>query len=246
MKRKISAREAVVDIRSGKSDADLMDKYRLTATGLQSLFDKLVSAGYLDLSEVQGRIASFVGTVVIPQPDSLREEGTFSDDGHADRKTKQILINAQEAARDIRLRMSDSSLMEKHRLSAKGLQSMFNKLITVGIITQADLDARYSDADHTVDLKEQMPTLTQVLAHWELKGQTTGAEEISPLETAKRNADKMLPSELGQLTETDEAAAPGTITEGPTKRSYMKLVMAAVGLLILLLVAGFLATWWPT
>jgi predicted RecB family nuclease len=166
VKRKISAREAVVDIRSGKSDADLMDKYRLTATGLQSLFDKLVSAGYLDLSEVQGRIASFVGTVVIPQPDSLREEGTFSDDGHADRKTKQILINAQEAARDIRLRMSDSSLMEKHRLSAKGLQSMFNKLITVGIITQADLDARYSDADHTVDLKEQMPTLTQVLAHW--------------------------------------------------------------------------------
>jgi hypothetical protein len=73
--------------------------------------------------------------------------------------------------------MSDSSLMEKHRLSAKGLQSMFNKLITVGIITQADLDARYSDADHTVDLKEQMPTLTQVLAHWELKGQRPGPKK---------------------------------------------------------------------
>jgi hypothetical protein len=51
-KPKIGAREAANDIRSGMTDAELMEKYHLTAKGLESLFRKLVEAKLLDQSFV--------------------------------------------------------------------------------------------------------------------------------------------------------------------------------------------------
>jgi hypothetical protein len=52
-KRKISAKEAVAAIRLGMDDSALMKEYGLARSGLQSLFDKLVTGGYLDLAEVK-------------------------------------------------------------------------------------------------------------------------------------------------------------------------------------------------
>ena len=64
-KRKISAKEAVAAIRLGMDDSTLMKEFGLARTGLQSLLDKLVTGGYLDLAEVQGRVPGFLGTVDI-------------------------------------------------------------------------------------------------------------------------------------------------------------------------------------
>jgi hypothetical protein len=155
-KKKISAKLAVADIRLGMNDAALMKKYGLASDGLQSLFDKLVTGGYIDLSEVQSRMQGFWGTIVI---DDLRKETTFP-------KAKSgARINAQEAARDVRSGMDDPALMEKYRLSYKGLQSLFDKLIAGGLITQADLNRRSFGIEHTVDLREELPSLSQVLRH---------------------------------------------------------------------------------
>ena len=41
-KVKIDAKTALEDIRAGMSDSALMDKHKLSAMGLQSLFDKLL------------------------------------------------------------------------------------------------------------------------------------------------------------------------------------------------------------
>lgn len=54
-KPRIPARQAVADIRSGMSDADLMAKYGLSATGLQALFRKLLTAGALKKDELNSR-----------------------------------------------------------------------------------------------------------------------------------------------------------------------------------------------
>jgi len=59
----VRAREAVRDIRSGFSDLDLMEKYRLTDRGLGSLFRKLVAAGLLKHSEVEERDPTFTATI---------------------------------------------------------------------------------------------------------------------------------------------------------------------------------------
>jgi hypothetical protein len=55
-KRKITAREVMQDIRAGKSDQALMQKYHLSAQGLQSLFDKLVRAGVATQRELDDRV----------------------------------------------------------------------------------------------------------------------------------------------------------------------------------------------
>lgn len=55
-KRKITAREVMQDIRAGKSDQSLMQKYSLSARGLQSLFDKLVRAGAVTQGELDDRV----------------------------------------------------------------------------------------------------------------------------------------------------------------------------------------------
>jgi hypothetical protein len=157
-KRKVSAREAVADIRQGMDDPALMKKYNLSTRGLQSLFDKLVAGGYIDLAEIEGRIPGFLGTVVISE--------SVLAGKHAERETRHqqpdskpsVVIFAQQAARDIRSGMDDSALMEKYRLSPKGLKSLFDKLISAGAITRLDVDRRGMD-DHTVDLKEDMLSL---------------------------------------------------------------------------------------
>ena len=55
--RKISAREAATDIKSGMSDFILMEKYTLSTKGLQSLLQKLVDARLVSKSELSNRIA---------------------------------------------------------------------------------------------------------------------------------------------------------------------------------------------
>lgn len=48
-------------------------------------------------------------------------------------------LNAKEILQDIRSGMDDRALMEKHRLSAQGLQSTFSKLIAAGLLKQSEL-----------------------------------------------------------------------------------------------------------
>jgi hypothetical protein len=55
-KRKITAREILKDIRAGLSDQDLMEKYTLSAQGLQSVFHKLVTAGAITQVELDDRV----------------------------------------------------------------------------------------------------------------------------------------------------------------------------------------------
>ncbi len=57
-KPKLDAREVMLDIRAGLRDEDLMTKYRLSAEGLKSLFDKLIAANLLSWEEIDARQAN--------------------------------------------------------------------------------------------------------------------------------------------------------------------------------------------
>lgn len=61
-------------------------------------------------------------------------------------------ITARDLLADLHAQMTDFELMGKYKLSAQGLQSVFNKLVKAGLITQAELDSRASVTDKTVDL----------------------------------------------------------------------------------------------
>lgn len=48
--------------------------------------------------------------------------------------------------------MDDRQLMEKYRLSAQGLQSLFSKMVQAGVISKEELDERVPPIEKTVEL----------------------------------------------------------------------------------------------
>lgn len=61
-------------------------------------------------------------------------------------------VKGKELLRDFKAGVDDQILMARYGLSAQGLQSVFNKLLNAGLITQAELDARVPPAERTVDI----------------------------------------------------------------------------------------------
>ena len=61
-------------------------------------------------------------------------------------------INAKDFMSDVKAGMDDAGLMEKYRLTTKGLDSAFRKLLTVGLISRFEIAARRSGQEETVDL----------------------------------------------------------------------------------------------
>jgi hypothetical protein len=61
-------------------------------------------------------------------------------------------VNAKDFMSDVKAGLDDVRLMKKYRLSPKGLDSTFRKLLTVGLISRFELAARRSEQEETVDL----------------------------------------------------------------------------------------------
>lgn len=66
-------------------------------------------------------------------------------------------LSAKEVVQDIRSGMTDGELMGKYNLSAKGLQSAFQKLVQAGALTAAELDARTPMDQQTVEVTWKCP-----------------------------------------------------------------------------------------
>lgn len=115
VKPKIDVSEVLRDIRGGVNHFTMMDKYRLSAKGLNSLFKKLLDAGVVKRADLG---PSF-----------------------------KLEIKASEAIRDIRTGMNKSDFMRKHRLSAKGLQSLFGKLVEAGAVSGSELEQWLASCD---------------------------------------------------------------------------------------------------
>jgi hypothetical protein len=61
-------------------------------------------------------------------------------------------IRAREAMKDIRHGMNDLELMEKYRITDKGLRSLFRKLAAAGLLSQEEIDSRDSTFVSTITL----------------------------------------------------------------------------------------------
>jgi hypothetical protein len=199
-KRKISAKEAVEAIRSGMDDSTLMKEYGLAPSGLQSLLDKLVTGGYLDLGEIQDRMPGFMGAVNIGDPVFAGTKDGTADATEDHGGRAGAWINAQEAARDIRAGLDDAALMEKYRLTSRGLRSMVDKLVGVKLITQADLDLRrLGIQENTVALREEMVGLTDMYKYLGQPAPRKTAQLASPKpeQTIIENTREVTPPDNG-------------------------------------------------
>jgi hypothetical protein len=81
--REIKAQEAVKDIQAGMSDTELMEKYVISAQGLQHLIQQMIKAGLLSQSDIDRRMGALDSTVdvrdteVFPVPDAEIHEKTL-------------------------------------------------------------------------------------------------------------------------------------------------------------------------
>ncbi|MBI5570750.1 MAG: PilZ domain-containing protein [Desulfomonile tiedjei] len=108
--REIKAKEAITDIRSGMSDRELMEKYRLTPQGLENLRRELDDLGLLHTPSAR--------------------------DGFRPPRQR---IRIREIVKDISASMSDIELMEKYRISRHALQVLFKKLLDLKAIDRDTL-----------------------------------------------------------------------------------------------------------
>ncbi len=134
----IDAKQALIDIRSGVNEKDLMHKYNLSAKGLVSLFKKLIAVGAITQNELSERMPSLGGASenLINYPNERQ--------GYRE-------IKAVEAVKDIKSGMSDAEIMAKYMISANGLHKLIEQIIANGLLKQDDLDDR-DDLDNTVDV----------------------------------------------------------------------------------------------
>lgn len=123
----LSAREILKDLAAYASDTELMEKHGLSKKGLKSLFKSLLKRGLITKKALAERWD--VDTALI----------TISRDMPDSRKAK---VAAKEVLDDVAVEMSDDALMEKYRLSRKGLQSMMRKLYKKGMISKETLARR--------------------------------------------------------------------------------------------------------
>jgi hypothetical protein len=61
-------------------------------------------------------------------------------------------IKAKQALTDIRSGMDDLTLMEKYKITDKGLRSLFRKLMSAGLLTQREVDGRDATFVSTITL----------------------------------------------------------------------------------------------
>ena len=178
-KKHIKASEIIYDILVGMTNSDLMQKYSLSAKGLQTVIMKLVEAGSLKKSDIEGRIP--VGE---PVPPSTRECPRCGQPLPVDtekcshcgavlgeRPTDQAdpVIEAEIAGRlsirksaiersvleDIKGGFTDEELMARYGLSRQEILNLLSKFLWDGRLTHEDLEKRKSLAKTVY-----MPTYT--------------------------------------------------------------------------------------
>jgi uncharacterized protein (DUF433 family) len=167
--RVVDARQALVDIRSGMDDAALMKKYRLSQEHLGQLFEKLESLHVLKRLNARmllKDIRAGLNDTNLMLKYNLSEtalQNAFIEiirSGLSVEPTARPLvqpkkrISAQAIVRDIRSGMTGSEIMDKHKLSVRGLQRVFRKLVDAGWLTRDECVGVLPDEEASITLQK--------------------------------------------------------------------------------------------
>ncbi|MFH0825549.1 MAG: hypothetical protein V2B18_22570 [Pseudomonadota bacterium] len=123
--RTIRAQEVAADIRSGLTDRQLMEKYRLSEKGLQSLVSKLLAAGLLNRDEYDRYVAPTQAKTVNP-------------------------VSATALLYEVRSGVSNQELLKKYDLSRDKLQRILQRFVEAGHLTREEFAERAS-SDRSTD-----------------------------------------------------------------------------------------------
>lgn len=117
----LSAKELLQDLANNLSDLQLMEKHGLSEKGLQSMYKKLIKKGLITKRELARRWGIDTSEITVSR-DGLR--------------SPKVEVDVAEVLADIAENYSDRRLMDKYRLSVKGLRSLFKKLRRKNLISK--------------------------------------------------------------------------------------------------------------
>jgi PilZ domain len=119
----ISVWEVLKFMKLGADHATLKRKYNLSEEGLQDLYRKLSAAGFLEWTGEEFMVSA------------------------------RRRIDTKELVTDIRSNLSAVELMVKYKLSSRGLQRVFTKLVNSGAVMADDISGRSILHDDSVTLQ---------------------------------------------------------------------------------------------
>ncbi|MBI5570960.1 MAG: pentapeptide repeat-containing protein [Desulfomonile tiedjei] len=198
----VKAIEALNAIRSGLSDHELMEKFTLSANALQSLFKQLLASGLLHESELRNRAGL----------DSTVFDLGMGRAEHADGRSKKPVIDAADALQCIRSGLSDAALMKRYDISSRGVQSLFNKLVSSGAMPWEELEERNKKVHQTA---HEAP----IAAEGTREDTSQGGSDASAAATAAKSGVDApeLPEQRHQPAESLEAILKEVPLTGPTE-----------------------------
>jgi anti-anti-sigma regulatory factor len=120
----LSARELLEDFSNNLSDEELMKKHGLSSQGLASLFRKMLRKGLVSRQSLATRMGVETGEITI----------------NLNGKATKVKVHATQVLKDLGDDASNEDLMNKYKLSPKGLRSLFTKLYRKGLVSKAVLD----------------------------------------------------------------------------------------------------------
>jgi uncharacterized protein (DUF433 family) len=148
----IKAIDVVKCIRSGMDDAELTKRFNISARTLQAVLKQLQEKGIVKESELHARMFKTHGSIVLDAVNGKLPSAP----------SEKPIIEAAEALRLVRSGMDDATLMNRYDISAKGLQSLFKKLVAVGALTQRELEGRSLKSGGSIVLDESVPQANPV------------------------------------------------------------------------------------
>jgi DNA-binding response OmpR family regulator len=125
----ISDEELEQCVKCGIDDIQIKEESQMTEDTLKTRLNKLIESGKLTREEVDNRPTLTVGTVAVDIP--TKELSKSNKD--------RPVISASDALNCIRAGMDDLDLMFRYGITAKGLRSLFKKLIESGKLTADEL-----------------------------------------------------------------------------------------------------------
>jgi anti-anti-sigma regulatory factor/lambda repressor-like predicted transcriptional regulator len=119
----LSAKALLLDLSEGLTDRDLMRKYGLSRKGMASMYKKMLAKGLVSRRMLAKRwgIAPREITIALEQ------------------RSHKASVEAVAVLKDLAAGVSDAALMEKYKLTQKGLQSLMRKLYKKGLVSKETL-----------------------------------------------------------------------------------------------------------
>ncbi len=146
----INAKAVLKDIRNGATKSELMEKYKLSPKGLESLYKKLVAAGLIPAGELTKRTVRMPAERPEPSSPTAKPAGKprpaqgpakpkktpVGQPPKAKGKPAELRVSeqAQAIADDINAGMHDNEILRRHEISPGQFREIKERLVQVGLL----------------------------------------------------------------------------------------------------------------